>query len=137
GGNHVIEATDPPPVLPGEDGLPDAGGGRVERGPAAPGAPGRHVGRVPVQVVRQVARRAAERGRAATDAGAPRRGGGMSAGAIGEVVVVVAVLVAATAADRMWRRTVTAAPDEASTGDLEELAGNLGGCALWLAAAVV
>lgn len=59
----------------------------------------------------------------------------MSAEAIGEAVVVMVVLVAATAADRMWRRTVTAAPDEASTGDLEELAGNLGGCVLWLAAA--
>lgn len=57
----------------------------------------------------------------------------MSTGAIGAGVVVV--LLAVAAVNRMWRRTVTVAPDEASTGDLEELVGNLGGCALWLAAA--
>lgn len=53
---------------------------------------------------------------------------------LGIAVVVVALVVAA---DRLWRRVMRPGPlDERSTGDLEELVGNAGGCVSLLLAVV-
>lgn len=54
------------------------------------------------------------------------------------VLIAAALLAAFVATDRLWRRAMRPGPlDERSTGDLEELVGNAGGCVSLLLAAVV
>lgn len=54
------------------------------------------------------------------------------------VWVLLAVGAALVATDRLWRRAMRPGPlDERSTGDLEELVGNAGGCVSLLLATVV